>query len=263
MSVSASTTVRKLTAAGTRRHEFDAVRAVFGIALVLASFGACAAANTGPGAWHPTAEIAATAEDYLRGLMGPQATRTTVQAGTLDPRHRLARCSKPLEPYLRRGSRIAARTVVGVRCSGEKPWKLFVPVDVVVTENVLVARRTLPRGHLLVADDLAVEQRDVSRLLTGYVSDPKEFLGQRLKSQLIAGRMLTPTMLQADIAVRRGQSVTLSISTGGIDVEMSGKARMDGAIGQRIRVENINSGRIVEGIVRSREHVEVLSPSGR
>ncbi len=263
MSVSASTFVRKLTAARTRRHEFDALRAVFAVALALALPGTYAGANAAQGAWQPTAEIAATAENFLRGLMGPRATRTTVKAGTLDPRHRLALCSKPLEPYLRRGTRIAARTIVGVRCSGEKPWKLFVPVDVVVSEGVLVATRTLPRGHLLVADDLAVEQRDVSRSSSGYVSDPKHILGQRLKAQLIAGRMLTPAMLQADIAVRRGQTVTLSISSGGIDIQTSGKALMDGAIDQRIRVENSSSGRVIEGIVRSRELVEVLSPSGR
>ena len=51
------------------------------------------------------------------------------------------------------------------------------------------------------------------------------------------------------------------IANGGMTIQMSGKALMDGAISQRIRVENTNSGRIVEGIVRSRELVEVLVPS--
>lgn len=42
---------------------------------------------------------------------------------------------------------------------------------------------------------------------------------------------------------------------------MAGTALMDGAVGQRIRVKNTSSGRIVEGIVRSREHVEILLPA--
>ena len=37
---------------------------------------------------------------------------------------------------------------------------------------------------------------------------------------------------------------------------------MDGALNQRIRVENLNSGRVVEGIVRSPEIVEILVPRG-
>jgi flagella basal body P-ring formation protein FlgA len=84
-----------------------------------------------------------------------------------------------------------------------------------------------------------------------------------LKTPLIAGRMLTPQMLQADLAIRRGQTVTLAVNNSGVSIRMSGKALMDGALGQRIRVENTNSGRIVEGIVRSREHVEILMPTQR
>jgi flagella basal body P-ring formation protein FlgA len=258
MLVHALSVVGKLTTCVRRRHEFDARHAVAGCATVLLSFGPSADAGTTAQEWEPTEKIAAAAEQYLRDRIGSAARRTTVQAGMLDSRHRLALCSQPLEPFLRRGSKIAARTIVGVRCAGKKPWKVYVPVDVVVTDQVLVARRTLPRGHLLVEDDLVAEQRDVSRLVSGYVSNVENLLGQRLKTQLIAGRMLTPAMLQADIAVERGQAVTLMINSGGINIQMGGKALMDGAINQRIKVENTSSGRVVEGIVRSREHVEVL-----
>jgi flagella basal body P-ring formation protein FlgA len=258
MSVRAISIVGKLTAPRARRHEFDARRACIGGACLLFLLAASASEASTSYQWQATEKIAATAEQFLRDRIGRAASRTTVQAGTLDSRHRLALCSKPLEAFLRRGTKIASRTIVGVRCSGEKPWKVYVPVDVVVTDAVLVARRTLPRGHLLVADDLTTEQRDVSRLVSGYISNVEELLGQRLKTQLIAGRILTPAMLQADIAVKRGQAVTLTTKSGGIDIQMSGKALMDGAINQRIRVENTNSGRVVEGIVRSREHVEVL-----
>ncbi|MGI9247495.1 MAG: flagellar basal body P-ring formation chaperone FlgA [Woeseiaceae bacterium] len=258
MSLRAILIVGKLTARGTRRHEFDARRVCLGGGILLFLLAASVSAATESVQWQATENIAATAEQFLRDRIGSAARRTTVQAGTLDSRHRLARCGKPLEAFLRRGTKIASRTIVGVRCTGEKPWKVYVPVAVVVTDTVLVARRTLPRGHLLVADDLATEKRDVSRLISGYISNVEELLGQRLKTQLIAGRVLTPAMLQADIAVKRGQAVTLTIKSRGIDIQMSGKALMDGAINQRIRVENTNSGRVVEGIVRSREHVEIL-----
>ena len=252
--------VRKLTPRWQRRHEIDAGptrRAWLSVALALVTGGAFAADP----AWHPTAEIAATAESFLQQRIGKSANRTSAQAATLDPRHRLARCERPLEAFLRPGTKISARTVVGVRCSGSKPWKLYVPVDVVVTADVLIAKRTLPRGHVLTANDFEVEARDVSRLLSGYVGDPASLVGQKLKYQLIAGRVLTPSMLVADAAVRRGQMVTIIASGGGIAVRMSGKALMDGALNQRIRVQNLNSGRVVEGIVRSREHVEVLLPA--
>jgi len=243
--------VRKLTACRSRRRNFDALLA----AMLLAMLPAAHAATTD---WQPTGEITAAAEDFLQSRLGDSARRTTVEASALDPRHLLAYCSQPIEPFLRRGTKITARTIVGVRCSGEKPWKIYVPVNVIVTDKVYVAARTLPRGHLLGEADLVEEERDVTRLVSGYISDKQQLVGQRLKSQLLAGRILTPRLLKADVAIRRGQSVTLIIRSGDISIQMGGKALTDGAVSQRIRVENTNSGRIVEGIVRSREHVEVL-----
>ena len=257
MFVSATSIVRILTAASPRRRDFDAIGLVAAAMLSL-----CTAAVAETPRWQSTEEIARVAEDYLGGRLGPSAKRTSVEASVLDPRHLLAHCSRPIEPFLRRGTRISARTIVGVRCTGNKPWKVYVPVNVIVTDTVFVAARTLPRGHLLTTADLVTEERDVTRLASGYVSSKDELVGQRLKSQLLAGRILTPKLLQADKAIRRGQSVTLIVRSGDISIQMAGKALVDGAIGQRIRVENSNSGRVVEGIVRSQEHVEVLLSAG-
>ncbi len=254
MFAAATSIVRNLTAMRSRRRDFDTVAFIMAALL-------CTAAEAASLQWQSTEQIAAVAEDFLRGKLGPSAKNTSVEAGVLDPRHLLAQCTQPIEAFLRRGTRISARTIVGVRCEGKKPWKVYVPVNVIVTDTVLVAARTLPRGHLLTPADLVAEERDVTRLVSGYVSSKDQLVGQRLKSQLLAGRILTPKLLQADNAIRRGQSVTLVIRSGDISIQMGGKALADGALGQRIRVENSNSGRVVEGIVRSREHVEVLVPT--
>lgn len=215
-------------------------------------------ANATDAQWQTPASIGQAAENFLMDKIGPSASHTKVIAGTLDPRHRLSACTQPLEGFMRRGNDIRARTIVGVRCSGAVPWKVYLPVDVVVTKPVLVSKRTLPRGAELSPNDVTIEQRDVTRLLSGYLSDPKELLGQTLKIQLLAGKMLTPAMLIAEKTIERGQSVTLSIGQGDFSIHTTGVALADGAMNQRIRVENAHSGRIVEGIVRSRQLVEVL-----
>lgn len=228
-------------------------------AIVVVLTLAVATATAADSGWQPVASIAAAAEHYLLERTG-QRPGTTVRAGALDPRLRLARCAQPLEAFLRRGTKIGARTIVGVRCNGGKPWKVYVPVDVVVTADVLTAKRTLSRGHIVVAADLVTDERDVSRMNSGYLSDPDQVVGQRLKTTVLPGRVITPAMVEADNVIRRGQSVTLVVESEGININMAGKALTDGALNQRIRVENVNSGRVVEGIVRSREHVEVLVP---
>ena len=256
MNLSTAAIVDKLTQRPSRRHESDARQFLVGCAAVLLAWSSHSVAAVQE--WQSNESIAAAAENFIRDRVGPRASKTEVKAGRLDSRHRLALCDAELAPFLRRGTEIDYRTIVGVRCSGSRPWKVYLPVEVIVTDTVFVASRTLPRGHRLTAEDLVTEQRDVSRLPAGYIANRSQFVGARLKTQLIAGRLLTPAMLEADIAVRRGQTVTLTVLSGGVEIQMSGKALMDGTIGRRIRVENTESGRVVEGIVRSREHGVVV-----
>ena len=208
--------------------------------------------------WHPVSSLQRMAERFLLSQIDTGGGRVSVRAAPLDPRVQLPRCSDETEAFLQRGSKMSSRMVVGVRCTGGRPWKIYLTVDVVVNETIYVAARTLPRGHVLTETDVTVAERDVAMLSTGYLSRPEDIVGRRLKQPLIEGRALTPRMLAADIAVRRGQSVTLTVRSEALAIRMKGKALMDGTVNQRIRVENSTSRRVVEGIVRSPEHVEVL-----
>lgn len=213
--------------------------------------------------WQAIEDIAATAEAWLKVHSADLGGTTTVRAGALDPRHRLPLCDAPLEGFMRRGAKIGARSIVGVRCTGSKPWKVYVPVDVIVTRQVVAAARPLPRGHLVERSDVTLIERDVATMQRGYYGDFKALSGLRLKQPLLAGQVITPAMLAADRIIRRGQTVTIVAADGSVNISMAGTALTDGALNQRIRVENSNSGRVVEGIVRSPEHVEILVSADR
>jgi flagella basal body P-ring formation protein FlgA len=207
---------------------------------------------------HPVREITQAAEDYLQERIAGTDRSVTPRAGQLDPRLRLARCDRPLEGFLRTGTEIGSRTVVGVRCSSDSPWKVYVPVDLVEMRPVLVVRQALSRGHRLTAGDLVAEERDVSRLSRGFVENADTAVGRELKHALVSGAVLSPSMLETQMVVKRGQTVTLVVKNDTLNIRMAGKALMDGAVDQRIRVENTVSRRVVEGFVRSPEYVEVL-----
>lgn len=259
--------VSKLTSAPEERHKPDGRRRVSGsfrapMPALLLSF------LVGPafaGGWHDPADIASTAENYLRTRIDAVAddggNETVLSSDMLDKRLKLAACDRPLSGFLRPGARIAARTIVGVRCSGSRPWKVYVPVEMTVNMDIWVASRPLPRGHILSEEDMVAERRNVSRQAGGYFSTGQALAGQRLEISILQGRAFEPRFVEADNVIRRGQSVTLAVRSNGIDVRMSGTALSDGALNQRIRIENRNSGRVVEGIVRSRELVEVLVPA--
>jgi len=199
-------------------------------------------------------EVEQVAEAFVEESVGGAGAT----ASPLDRRLTLAACTTPLEPFLRPGARVRSRTVVGVRCTGEAPWKIYVPVTLSVEADVLVLDRALPRGHRLEAADFRLERRDVSRLVGGYASEAAAVVGQKLKRSLPAGAILEPALLEARRLVQRGQTVTLAASRPGIDIRVEGEALADGRLNERIRVRNASSGRIVEGLVRSPEVVEIL-----
>lgn len=70
-----------------------------------------------------------------------------VKIARLDPRLRLRRCERPLETYDSPNGLRPGRNVVGVRCTGQHPWKLYVTVDIATLQPVVVAARPLARGQ--------------------------------------------------------------------------------------------------------------------
>jgi flagella basal body P-ring formation protein FlgA len=80
-------------------------------------------------------------------------------------------------------------------------------------------------------------------------------VGMRLKRSLPMGAVLTPAYLESPMLVRRGDQVVIRADLPGMDVRASGTALGSAAAGERLRVRNESSGRIVEAIVTARGEV--------
>lgn len=172
----------------------------------------------------------------------------------VDEHTRLPPCQAPLESY-GVASSITAQTVA-LRCT-RPAWTVYVPVRLQAVREVLVAARPLARGETLGADALRVERRELSTLQQGYLAPGAAIAGKQLSRAVAAGAALSPADLAAAFAIRRGQQVTLVGHAGGLEVRARGKALADAAIDQRVSVENSSSKRIIEGVVRSADTVDV------
>lgn len=203
-------------------------------------------------------EILTAAREFLHAQLAERhAEEAEITVSPLDPRLRLSRCEEPLEAFLPAGGKLAGNTSVGVRCPSGKKWSLYVSAKISVFGEVLVATRAIPRATHLGPSDVTFERRDLSRLPYGYFTDPAELDGMMTKRRLNAGTVLTPSSLQEAPMVKRGERVILSIDTGGLQIRAAGTAMQEGSRGQRIRVRNINSKRIVEGVIIGPGLVEI------
>jgi flagella basal body P-ring formation protein FlgA len=162
---------------------------------------------------------------------------------TLDPSLRLPLCSQPLQasPH--------GRQSVEVSCSATAGWRLFVPVRIRRSQEVLVLVRGIAAGQPVTEDAMTRETRDASRIVGATLSDPAEAVGQVARRTLTAGSVLLAGDLLTPRLVHRGDNVALVSRRGGVEVRMNGKALGDAGENQRVRVENLSSRRVVQGIV--------------
>lgn len=203
------------------------------------------------------ARIRAAAENAVRVQAGSAADALTLQVSPLDTRLRLASCDQRLTAFVTGNSAVRNQTTVGVRCEGSVRWTIYASVNVQSQTKVLIARRALTRDTEPTAADFRTEDRLVPGLAIAYVSDPALLIGQRLGHPMAAGDPLTLETLAPANVIHRGQQVTLLAHAGGFEVRMVGVALTDGHESERIKVQNQSSQRVVEGIVRSSNEVEI------
>ncbi len=213
-------------------------------------------ADTGP--WQPHGEIRDAAAKAVRSAAADTAGTIEVVADSPDPRLQLRRCEEPLKAVLPSGTRLAGRLTVEVSCSGNRPWRLYLPVRIESSRPVVVAARSLTRDTILAPADVRLAKLGPGVSAYGTVTEPAQVIGQKLRRPLEAGAPLSAALLDAPLLVRRGQQVMLEALAGGFAVRVAGVAKADGALGQLIEVQNGSSGKIVQAVVRSERTVEVL-----
>ena len=177
--------------------------------------------------------------------------------GKLDSRLRLRQCIKPLEGFLPAGGRTIGKITVGVRCTDSAPWSLYVPLQVSVFREVVVAVDLLTRGSVLSSSDVRLASVDLADLPHGYITDINDAAGKKLKRRLQPGAALTPAALEEPQIIKRGQRVTIVARSGRMEVRMAGKALDHGAVGKRIGVVNLSSKQKLEGVVTASGEVMI------
>jgi flagella basal body P-ring formation protein FlgA len=179
-----------------------------------------------------------------------------VEAGALDARLRLAPCAKPLQAFVPGELRAGPRLTVGVRCA-QPAWTVYVPVQLETELEVLVLQRALPRNSPVQPLDVKSERRRVPGVAASYITEAAQLDGRHLRNTAAPGTALSVELLAADVLVKRGQRVTLIASAGSLEVRAEGEAVSDAMPDGRVRVLNLNSHRVVEGRVESRDSVRV------
>lgn len=250
-----------MDAAGIPANGMCAAKSIAGLFLLIGvACGAVPAEADEPGL-QPLESLGAAAEAFVRERLPKSESKgvpdVRITADSPDPRLRLHRCPAPLVVEQRGTTELGPRTTVAVRCPNGAQWTIYIAVALETQMPVLVLRRAVARGAVLGPDDVEIKDMWVKGTGAGYLSKVEQLARVHAKRPLSAGAVLAPDMLAAAVLVKRGQEVILVAQAGGIEVRAKGVALSDGVAAGRVRVQNLNSQRVVEGVVTDESVVRV------
>jgi flagella basal body P-ring formation protein FlgA len=113
---------------------------------------------------------------------------------------------------------------------------------------VVVAAKSLPRRHVLAAEDLKVVRARLNQA-RGTVSDPEEVVGLRTRSAVNMGAALRINRLERTPLIKRGDVVQMICRRGQLKVVAKGRAEETGYRDGSIKLTNLASDREVYGKV--------------
>ena len=217
---------------------------------------ACAGVAYGLPAAESTASIRLAVESFVRQGLPADAAQATIDVDGPAPGLRFPRCDDLRVAHFGAANAFGAQTVE-VRCAAPKAWSLYLPVRVEQQQGVVVAARALQAGQVLSAEDLSSVRRDSAHLPPGTLQQTQGAVGQVLRYGVAAGQPIQRSMLTGPQLVHYGQPVSLVVQGMGIRLVALGQAMADGRVGQSVLVRNVQSGRMVSGIVDAQGQVVI------
>jgi flagella basal body P-ring formation protein FlgA len=144
------------------------------------------------------------------------------------------------------------------RVDGKEAWRGMVRLRQKVYQTVVQAVRPIRRDQIIGPEDVAPVRRVAPPGREGgWLKAPRQAVGKLAKRPIGADEVLTESSLHSPMAVAEGGRVTLVFETDALRMAVPGVAMTAAQAGQFIPVRNLQSGRIVHGVVMAEGTVRV------
>lgn len=187
--------------------------------------------------------------DVKQELLTP-VTDLQFPAGPLD--WQVERVGKHLVPGGDRTYQVTARV------DGREAWRSLLRVHQKVYQTFVIAKRPIRRGQTIAADDVTTVRRTaVASQEGGYASSLNAVVGMQAKRPIAQDEPINGAMVQARAAIAEGGRVVVVYETPTLTMTVPGVAMVSGQLGSFIPVRNLDTGKVVYGIVQRNDRVKV------
>lgn len=126
--------------------------------------------------------------------------------------------------------------------------------------QALVSTREIARQAPVRMADLQWRRVHPSQHPRGLISDPAQLDGMSARRRIRAGQVLSPSLLEPSLLIRRGERVLIQASHGQVRASTEGEALSSGGRGAAIEVRNLGSGKRVQAWVVEGGVVSTTTP---
>jgi len=129
--------------------------------------------------------------------------------------------------------------------------------DVDAYEEIVVASRQLLKNRPIAESDVFLARTEIGKIPTGAVRDPQEVVGKVTIRSIGQNLPVLQRYVAGSKLVKRGRTVTIIAESNGMRVSAIGETRENAYVDEAVKVTNLDSKKIVTGILIDENTVRV------
>ena len=147
--------------------------------------------------------------------------------------------------------------IVRVMVAGQRVKRITVPVNLEVWSDVIVSVKPLGRYQPIENDDIRIKRMNLARVPSNAVIRMDEALGRRANRNIAADCILRRDQIETPPIVKRGDIVQIVAQSPILKITVKGMAKQNGGRGERIKVINLRSKKLLYAKVVDDQTVQV------
>ncbi|MBL0714179.1 MAG: flagellar basal body P-ring formation protein FlgA [Desulfosarcina sp.] len=153
-------------------------------------------------------------------------------------------------------SRMLPATIV-LKVDGQFVRNVSALVSLEIMQNVVVSRKPIPRFKVIEAEDVMLRKMNVAGLSGNTIRALDSVIGKRARRALGMYAELCENMVEWPPVVQKGDRVVILAQSGNLRITALGEVKGTAKVGQRVRVVNLDSNKIIMAQVIDRRTVRV------
>jgi len=126
--------------------------------------------------------------------------------------------------------------------------------------RIPILKRQVNAGEVITMDDITYDKQPARHLRKNTITNPKDLIGKSPKRVISQGRSIRREEIASPAILLKGTHVTMIFKAGNLEITTLGEALDSGAKGDVIRVRNMASKQIIDGVIETSGRVRVSSP---